>query len=356
MPPRVSVLMPVYNGARYLTIAVQSILAQSLRDFEFIVVDDGSTDDTASLLATFSDLRLRVFRIDHAGLVAALNAGYAQATGIYLARMDADDISHPHRLARQAEYLDVNPDVDVVTCISDLLDDQGQVVGRSGGGVGSDMLLELASGNGIVHGSVMMRRTSLPPPPLYPRAPEDYWLWVAMARSGKRFVCLPQSLYGFREHPERYSLSHARSQSAGILEVQWPLLEECSAARDLSRPDVRLRLLRGWARVACAAYRCGDQARGDIARRRFLDLVDRPGEGEFIAAIHEGIEAMIWGGCPWRSALRLRLSQWKDRPAAWSTYRNILLAIPPVGAVLRWARARRRPQECTIPHRARLGG
>jgi hypothetical protein len=322
--------MPVYNGERYLRQAVASILDQTYRDFEFVVIDDGSTDTTPKILAEFHDPRLQIYSLPHAGLVSALNDGISRCSGSYIARMDADDISRPDRLAKQVEFLDSHDDVDVVDCWCDLIDNQGLAVGRNLGAVSDDMILKLAGGNHIVHGSVVIRRSALPPAPVYVGPAEDYRLWVGMVRGGKRFATVTESLYEFRTHGERYSLTHARSQSAGIVEVQWPLLEECSFTRDLGRPEVCRELLRGWGSVAGAAYCASDRQRGDAARQRFLALADGAWDAEFASAAGHGIEAMIWGGCSWQHAWRLRWLQWQHRPAAWESYRNLLLTLPPV--------------------------
>jgi glycosyltransferase involved in cell wall biosynthesis len=328
--PLVSVLMPVFNGEHYLPSALNSVLGQTFSDFEFIVINDGSMDGTAHILENCRDARLKVFHLPHTGLIGALNEGIARCSCDTIARMDADDVSYPERLARQWQFLLSHPEVDVVTCRCDLLDEQGQVRGQTTGGVGEDMILELAAGNSIVHGSVMVRTTALPPSPVYARAPEDYRLWVTMARARRRFHGLAEVLYAFRTHGERYSLTHARSQSAGIVEVQWPLLEECAADRDVSQPQVRARLLRGWGNVAGAAYCAGDSQRGDAARRRFLELTDGMWDAELERAAEHGIEAMLWGGCPWQGAWSLRWLQWRHQPLSWIAYRNLLLTLPPV--------------------------
>ncbi len=115
--PQVSVLMSVFNGERYLPEAINSILAQTFRDFELIVVDDGSTDSTADILREYAqgDSRLRLLRHEvNQGQAAALNWALGDARGSFIATMDADDISAPHRLERQVEFLRSHPDIGAV--------------------------------------------------------------------------------------------------------------------------------------------------------------------------------------------------------------------------------------------------
>ncbi|MEE4451346.1 glycosyltransferase family 2 protein [Novosphingobium resinovorum] len=109
--PRVSVILPCYNGEAYLREAVQSILDQSFTDFELVVVDDGSTDATPAILEEMreNDTRIRVVRQPNGGIVAALNTAIDHARGEFIARMDADDVSFPDRLACQVDWLDAHP-------------------------------------------------------------------------------------------------------------------------------------------------------------------------------------------------------------------------------------------------------
>lgn len=112
--PEVSVVMSVWNAAPSVEGAVKSILQQTLRDFEFIIVDDGSADNTGDILRSFCDSRLRLFQNNrNLGLAASLNRGFDFATGNYIARMDADDISFPRRLERQVAFLEANHKIDV---------------------------------------------------------------------------------------------------------------------------------------------------------------------------------------------------------------------------------------------------
>jgi glycosyltransferase involved in cell wall biosynthesis len=115
IPPTISVLMAVYNGQSHVRKAVEGILAQTFEDFEFIIVDDGSTDETAQILDEFVDPRIvRLKHTENRGLIAALNTGLAAARGELVARQDADDFSYPDRLQLQADFLRSRPDVALV--------------------------------------------------------------------------------------------------------------------------------------------------------------------------------------------------------------------------------------------------
>jgi glycosyltransferase involved in cell wall biosynthesis len=109
---KVSVLMPAFNAEQFIRDAIESILAQTFRNFEFIIIDDGSSDHTSEIIKTFKDSRIRFHRNKkNLGIVRTLNKGLALAKGKYIARMDADDISLPERLAKQVEFMDQNPEI-----------------------------------------------------------------------------------------------------------------------------------------------------------------------------------------------------------------------------------------------------
>jgi glycosyltransferase involved in cell wall biosynthesis len=127
--PTVSVVMAVYNGARFLRHAVDSILGQSLSDLEFVIVDDGSTDNTPRILDSLCDARLvRVINDRNLGLTRSLNRGIRASSGCYLARQDADDWSLPERLARQVVFLEAHPQVGLVGTGSRWIDGQNRFV------------------------------------------------------------------------------------------------------------------------------------------------------------------------------------------------------------------------------------
>jgi glycosyltransferase involved in cell wall biosynthesis len=131
--PLVSVVLPVFNGARTLSEALESVLSQSFRDFELIVVDDGSEDGTPDVIEKYmrSDPRLKPIRITNSGIVVALNTGIAAAAGRYVARMDADDICEPARFDKQVAYLDRTPACVAVGSEMTLIDESGALLKSS---------------------------------------------------------------------------------------------------------------------------------------------------------------------------------------------------------------------------------
>src|SRR6185312_9442504 len=108
--PKITVLMPAYNAGKYIREAVQSVLRQTYRDFELLIVNDGSTDDTLEIALSFTDPRVVVVNKEHKGIAAALNTGLKLATAPFIARFDADDICMPTRLETQFNFLQDHPD------------------------------------------------------------------------------------------------------------------------------------------------------------------------------------------------------------------------------------------------------
>jgi len=129
--PIVSVLMSVYNGSRYLPAAIESILGQTFSDFEFIIIDDGSTDDSASIIKGYDDPRIvLISNTTNIGLTKSLNKGLRLARGRYIARQDADDISYPHRLAWEKAFLDQHDEVVLVSGEMEFIDESNEVFHR----------------------------------------------------------------------------------------------------------------------------------------------------------------------------------------------------------------------------------
>ena len=106
--------MPVYNGEKYLQEAIESILNQTFKDFEFIIINDGSTDKTLEIIKSFTDPRIKLITQENRGIIYSLNKGITESRGKYIARMDADDISLPERLEKEYRFLEQNPNYGIV--------------------------------------------------------------------------------------------------------------------------------------------------------------------------------------------------------------------------------------------------
>ena len=213
--PKVTVLMPVYNGEKYLEEAVESILSQTFRDFEFIIIDGGSTDGTPAILARYqqTDDRIRVYYQENQKLVASLNMGCQLARAEYIARMDADDVSLPKRLAREVNYLETHPEIGVLGTWMELINEnsvpQNKVrVPTSPWLIGWSLIFA----NCMVHSSVMMRRDIVEQLGFYrPEAlqAEDYDLW-ARASPITKLANIPEVLLRYRSWQGGASSRHSQ--------------------------------------------------------------------------------------------------------------------------------------------------
>jgi len=204
-PPTVSVLMPVYNAAPFLREAIDSILTQTFADFELIIVDDGSTDESRSIARSYLDPRVRVLAEPHRGLVSTRNAALQAARGEYIACMDADDVSIPERLAKQIAFMQAHPDTVVVGTGARLIDRDGRLLGKSIVPLarGRKLYVLLCVANRFVNGSTIMRREAVLAVQGYRDgyAPaEDYDLWFRLGELGE-LANLAEPLYLLRIHP-----------------------------------------------------------------------------------------------------------------------------------------------------------
>jgi len=225
--PKVSVIMPVYNGQDYLSEAIESILGQTFTDFEFIIIDDGSTDNSLHIINTYNDPRIRMIRNEtNLKLIPSLNKGLNLAKGQYIARMDADDISLPERLARQVEFMDHNPSIGICGTWVEVFGEGEHYFWRFADHPDSAKCM-LLFGCCIVHPSVMLRRailgTGLCYSELYPHG-EDYALWVQMARNHE-ITNIPEVLLKYRKSASQVSSKYAGEQLATTIKVQREQLE-----------------------------------------------------------------------------------------------------------------------------------
>lgn len=208
--PAMSVVMPVRNGAAYLGAAVQSVLVQTFADFEFIIVDDGSSDRTPAILSAFaaSDDRVRLLRTSGEGIVAALNLGIGTARGLLIARMDADDIALPERFATQTAALRAMPTLVAIGSEAITIDPQGNETGRmTVPADASTAMAELSRHNSFLHPTMMLRRDAMVLAGLYRPAciyAEDYDLWLRISERGE-MANIAEPLIKFRVHSQQTS-------------------------------------------------------------------------------------------------------------------------------------------------------
>jgi glycosyltransferase involved in cell wall biosynthesis len=222
--PAVSVLMSVRDGAPWVRDAVSSVLDQSAADLELIAVDDGSVDATAELLHAVRDPRLRVEREPPRGLTASLNHALALARAPLVARLDADDLALPDRLARQRAFLDAHPDVGLLGTGAREVDAAGRDVAFVTPPA-EDALIRraLIRRNPFVHSSVMMRRRVVEAAGGYDaRLPvaQDYDLWMRMSRT-TRLANLPEPLVVRRLLPTRVSATRDDDRLRAEARVRW---------------------------------------------------------------------------------------------------------------------------------------
>ena len=229
--------MPVYNGARFLAEAVESILAQSVRQFELIAVDDGSTDESAEILKQYAvgDARVRVFERPHAGLPATLNFGCSLAEGRYIARMDTDDIALPSRFERQIEFLECHPQVAILgTQLEPIREDGTRIDVTNVPLAPADIVSNMQKFCCMHHPTVMMRAAALRELGGYReafQAAEDHDLWL---RAAERYELanLPEVLLRYRIHTAAVSFHKLEQQVISAMAA-----DLAAALRRAGKPD-----------------------------------------------------------------------------------------------------------------------
>lgn len=285
--PRVSVILPVHNGMPYLRQAVESILEQTFGDFELIIVDDASTDDTTRYLDGLLDARVRVIHNEqNLGVARSLNKAISTARGAYIARQDADDVSLPERLEAQVDYLDCHPEIAVLGSRATFIDADATAIGVwDVPAADIDIRWGLLFDNCVIHPSVMIRGSVLRVCGGYPEEPglsraEDYELWFRIGRC-HRFANLEERLIRFRTH--RGSVSNCyrgpqRQQVRRIVLANAAWTMGCCSVREqdyesvglllFSRPSFKLQLSAAalWSAVRfLRKLQCGFYTRGGFA-------------------------------------------------------------------------------------------
>jgi len=261
--PRVSVVMPMRDAAAHLVESVESILAQSFDDFEFMIFDDGSRDASCQIVEGYAkaDPRIRLFRGSAVGLAVWLREGVSRAKGELIARMDADDVSHPERFARQVAYLEAHPDCVALGTQILIVDPERRPIQRREAPLDHeaiDAALLRGRADALPHSAAMFRRGALLEAGNYRTDRlwhEDVDLLLRLAEIG-RLANLPDVLLEYRRHPRAVGAAHRREQRVTLKRV----LADAARRRGISEHEMRVLpdlqgtriedLWHGWARGA----------------------------------------------------------------------------------------------------------
>ena len=224
--PLVSVLMPVFNAEKYLREAIESILNQTFADFEFLILNDGSTDGSKEIILSYADTRIRyVENESNLGLIETLNKGIALCKGKYIARMDSDDISLPDRLRRQYRFMEKYPNIGVCGTWAKVIGAgnvvEGKIVNQTHP---SFVSIHLLFSVPLVHPSCFIRTAILQKHPYHPMpATEDYDLWCRL-NDVTRMANLPAFLLHYRWHASNVSNEQKQIQEENKKQIiRWEL-------------------------------------------------------------------------------------------------------------------------------------
>jgi glycosyltransferase involved in cell wall biosynthesis len=229
--PDVSILLPVYNAEAFIGETLESLLGQTFGDFEIIAINDGSTDGSLEILHACADERLSVFDRPNRGLIATLNEGLTLARGALIARMDADDVAMPERLARQVAFLRMHDDVAIVgTQIQPFVSGQDSVLPPSRHPATAEAIAcAFVFRSPLAHPTIMFRRgiPGFKYDPAYPHV-EDFALWLELTSPSTspsrgpvvQFANLPQVLLRYRVHAAQVCTAHSAHQRAMAVKLQ----------------------------------------------------------------------------------------------------------------------------------------
>ena len=240
--------MPVYNGEKFLREAIDSIFAQTFTDFEFLIINDASTDNSVDIIQSYSDPRIRLLHNDAGrGLSAALNMGLDAAQGEYIARMDCDDISLPRRLATEVAFMDDHPEIGVCGAWFKLFDETTSRVFKlptEPDRVKSSLFFSCS----FCHGSVIMRKTFLRKHGLHYNETYnvvvDYEFWVRCAKC-LRLANIGQVLYLLRRHATSITALKLEEHKRNVERIRLGLLEELGFSPESNEWQLYRRIIRG---------------------------------------------------------------------------------------------------------------
>lgn len=241
MPEVVTVVMPAYNASRYIKEAIESVLIQTYKDFELIVIDDGSTDTTPDIIDDLAkkDSRIHLITQSNQGVANALNGAIELATTRWIVVMHADDIMMPNRIERQLEFVYSNPDIVVAGSFILYINERGRIVGKFKSPLTTrEIVWEYVQKNeliGLTHPSVIMRKDVVEEVGGYRNQfvpAEDIDLWNRIVEKGYGILVQPKYLLKYRLHSSAASVSKAM-----LIRLHLAWLKECMLRRRQGQPE-----------------------------------------------------------------------------------------------------------------------
>ena len=241
--------MPTYNCSEFICDAIRSILFQSFRDFEFLIIDDGSEDDTESIVKSFSDERIRYLKKTHSGLADTLDYGLKIAQNDVVARMDTDDIAHPSRLEKHVNYINAHPEIDVLSNWYAVFknDSINYIINRSISH--NEIVKNLALHSDICHPSIMFNKSRIETLGGFTVIKEfdpfgDYVVWLRN-KSKLKFYNLPEVLHYYRARDNSLSNEALANRRDLIYKIQEPYFKN-SLVDEFSLSSDEETIIRGW--------------------------------------------------------------------------------------------------------------
>ncbi len=279
----ISVVMPAYNAEKYIAAAMESVLMQSFTAFEMLIIDDGSTDATAAVVASFTDPRIKYFYQSHSGVAVALNLGLASAAGKYIVRFDADDLCHPERFERQLHFLETHAEYVLVGSDAEYLLENGEYLFRFSCIAHShdSIIRKMYVYCPFIHSAVMYRRDAVIQAggySLHAHNFEDYFLWTRLTRVGK-FHNLAEPLVQVRFNPasvtidERWRSRRFRRLKRDIIRRGTITEQEGHELLALVKEQDTTRIKTGAYHALCAKKYLTDNYQPGLARRHLTDAI-----------------------------------------------------------------------------------
>jgi len=250
--PLITILMPCFNAEAYLKSSIESVLNQRYKLFEFIIVDDCSSDGSLAVINSYKDKRIKVIRnLENKGVVYSLNKGLKQAKGKYIARIDADDIMLPNRLHLQVDFLEKNLDYGLVGAWHEVIDAYGKLIARVQPSITNwHLKLQLLFNNPFAHAAVTMR-TELAKQFKYDKKYEhceDYDLWMRIAAISKT-TNLPHFLLQYRVHNSNTSGNNIKTMKKNVMILISRELDKCNIEHSIDELAIHLAISFGYSKV-----------------------------------------------------------------------------------------------------------